>query len=109
GSYPAALAQLVPQYVVSPERLRPASKPNGPEFTYHRPGADATSTFVVLEYSVPIEFVKREPARFQMQLNGQLMVVGKNGRRQPVNTRQYRSGPDGRSPGPGFKIDTGGD
>jgi len=55
GKYPDKLEDLVPKYVASEQDLKLSSKPEGPKFTYFKPGKDSKSDDVILQYDLVVK------------------------------------------------------
>jgi len=72
GKYPDKLEDLVPRYVTSPSRLKLSTHPEGPEYTYHKPGPDAQPDDVLLEYNLTVSAPDGEKVEVpvRMQING---------------------------------------
>jgi hypothetical protein len=73
NKYPDKLDQLVPNYVASKAGLKFSLKPDGAEFTYHKPSKDAAPTDVVLEYKLSFTGPdgKIVPVPMRLMKNGQ--------------------------------------
>ncbi len=69
GAYPDSLHQLVPTYIRDPSQLKFSGIPQGPEFTYHKPGPSAASTDAVLEYSIPVPMPASVPQKMSYELS----------------------------------------
>jgi hypothetical protein len=78
GKYPDKLADLVPKYVSSPAKLKLTTHPEGPDFTYYKPGPDAQPTDPLLAYTLSI----KTPDGEKMDMPITLLINGRtrNGR-----------------------------
>lgn len=89
GKYPDKLTDLVPKYVASPAGLKLTTHPEGPDFTYYKPGPDAQPTDPLLGYTLTIT----TPDGEKMEMPITLLING--------HTRQGRAqvAPGGAAPG----------
>jgi hypothetical protein len=92
GAYPDKLGQLVPKYVPGKSDLKFSAKPEGPEFTYHKPTKNGAPTDIVLEYELTITAPdgKTIPFPIRIMKNGQLEANSFN--------FQYQNQPGGTFP-----------
>ena len=73
GKYPDKLDDLVPKYVASTSALKLSTHPEGPEYTYHKPGPNAEPDEVLLEYKLTVTTPDGEKVEVpvRMLINGQ--------------------------------------
>jgi hypothetical protein len=73
GKYPDELETLVPKYLKK-EQLRFSQEPEGPKFSYYKPGKDTQSSDMVMEYKgLTMFFGDREmPFRVRLLKDGQV-------------------------------------
>ena len=90
GKYPDKLEDLVPKYVRSASNLRLSTHPNGPPYTYRKPGANAQPDDVLLEYTLTVDM--RDGQKVEVPVRMQI-----NGRTRQGGSRVYRGseGPSG--------------
>lgn len=95
GKYPDKLEDLVPKYIPSAARLKLSTHPDGPQYTYYKPGPNAQPDDVMLEYTLTIRAPDGEKVEVpvRMQING---GTQQGSTRVTPGTRRSRSSPPGR-------------
>lgn len=94
GKYPDKLEDLVPKYVQSAAALRLSTHPEGPEYTYHKPGPNAEPDEVLLEYTITVKSPDGEKVEVpvRMQINGRTRQGGTMVTPPPGRSRRSSSG-----------------
>lgn len=63
GAYPDSLSELVPNYITNVGELKLSLRPDGPEFTYHKPTDSTPDSDPMLEYTIPVQMTAAVPQK----------------------------------------------